>query len=116
MTPEAKIKAQIKRVLKEKNVYYHMVNSSGLGSTGFPDFLLVIGGRTVTIEAKADSKRKPTLRQQLHMKKLRMAGAMTLLVHGGNIDEFSEVVDSIKDSTIMKYSLAKKFIYTECKV
>lgn len=113
-TPEGKIKTEIKKILKDKNIYYHMVNSSGLGSTGFPDFLLIISGVVVTIEAKADAKRAPTIRQQFHMKRLREAGATTLLIHKDNIKYLEGFLERF---LVWKCMEAEDYtlIYRECK-
>ncbi len=38
-TPEAKVKAKIKAILKAHNVYYAMPIGTGYGNSGVPDFL-----------------------------------------------------------------------------
>lgn len=103
MTPEGKIKAGIKKTLKDKGVYCYSVNSSGLGSTGFPDLLLVVRGQLITIEVKSDEKRHPTLRQQYMMRRLREAGAITLLVHGGNIEALPEFLEAVTGGNFNTY-------------
>jgi len=95
MTPEGKVKAEIKKILKEKGIFYFMPNMSGLGSTGMPDFLLCINGSWVTIEAKRDSKAKITPKQQVRMKQLRQAGALTLLVHADNMGDFQSYISEL---------------------
>ena len=40
MTPEAKVKAKIKALLKQYNVYYAMPIGTGYGNAGVPDLLL----------------------------------------------------------------------------
>ena len=52
-TPEAKVKAKIKAILKEHNVYYAMPIGTGYGNSGVPDFLCCVNGKFVAIEAKA---------------------------------------------------------------
>ncbi len=59
-TPEGKVKAAVKRYLKERGIWFCMPMGTGFGSSGVPDFLCCAGGRFVAIETKAPGKRKNT--------------------------------------------------------
>jgi hypothetical protein len=53
MTPEAKVKAEIKKVLAEYNCWYFMPMMNGYGRTGVPDFIGCYKGRLFAVEAKS---------------------------------------------------------------
>ena len=48
-TPEAKVKAKIKALLKNYGVYYAMPIGTGYGNAGVPDFLCCAGGHFLAI-------------------------------------------------------------------
>jgi pantoate kinase len=60
MTPEAKVKDKIKKILKEHNVYYAMPMGTGYGNAGVPDFLCCVHGKFWL------SKQKQVRALQLH--------------------------------------------------
>ena len=78
-TPEAKVKAKIKAVLKKHGAYYAMPIGSGYGNSGVPDFLVCLGGEFLGIEAKAGNN-KPTALQEKNMREIESAGGRTLVV------------------------------------
>ena len=53
MTPEAKVKADIKKVLAEYDCWYFMPSMNGYGRAGIPDFIGCYQGQMFAIEAKA---------------------------------------------------------------
>lgn len=67
-TPEGKVKLGIKKLLKERGVYYYMPVQNGMGVVGVPDFICCVpcnsGGRFLAIEAKAPGKRGNTSANQ----------------------------------------------------
>lgn len=85
-TPEAKVKAKIKKILEENNVYYAMPIGTGYGRSGVPDFLCCVDGKFLAIEAKATDKDKPTALQERELQHIRNAEGETLVVHAGNVD------------------------------
>jgi len=78
-TPEGKVKAKIKAILKEHNVYYAMPMGTGFGNSGVPDFLCCVNGEFLAIEAKA-GKGKPTALQEKNMRDIAAAGGRALVV------------------------------------
>lgn len=84
-TPEAKVKAKIKKILDEHEVYYAMPVGSGYGRSGVPDFLCCVEGKFLAIEAKATDKDKPTALQVREMKRIEMSGGLAVVIHEGNI-------------------------------
>ena len=77
-TPEGRVKAQIKTLLKKHNVYYHMPVQNGMGAPTL-DFICCVGGYYLGIEAKAPGK-IPTPRQYDTMREIEKACGMTAIV------------------------------------
>jgi hypothetical protein len=90
-TPEAKVKAKIKAILKEHNVYYAMPIGTGYGNSGVPDFLCCVNGKFVAIEAKA-GKGEPTALQWKNLDAINKAGGYTLVIRETNIDYLTKVI------------------------
>lgn len=70
MTPEGKVKKEIKEYLDSIGAYYFMPVQMGYGVRGTPDFLVCLHGRFIGIEAKAPGKRANRL-QELTMNRIR---------------------------------------------
>jgi Holliday junction resolvase len=85
-TPEAKVKAQIKKILKEHGVWYAMPMGTGYGNSGVPDFLCCVNGKFLAIEAKA-GKGIPTALQEKNLRDIKAAGGIALVVNETNIEE-----------------------------
>jgi pantoate kinase len=85
-TPEGKVKAKIKAILKEHNVYYAMPMGTGFGNSGVPDFLCCVNGEFLAIEAKA-GKGKPTALQEKNMRDIAAAGGRALVVSDDSISQ-----------------------------
>ena len=90
-TPEAKVKAKIKTILKENNIYYAMPIGSGYGNAGVPDFLCCVNGYFVAIEAKA-GKGKTTALQLKNLQAINTAGGYTLIINETNLDYLRQVI------------------------
>ena len=86
MTPEAKVKAKVVKILKAHGVYYFYPVTGGFGRSGIPDVICCANGYFVAIECKA-GKNKPTPLQEAEMQKIRDAGGATLVVNETNIDD-----------------------------
>lgn len=95
-TPEAKVKAKIKAILKEHNVYYAMPIGTGYGNSGVPDFLCCVNGYFVAIEAKA-GKGEPTALQLKNLQEINKAGGYTLVIRETNIDYLKAVLQECKE-------------------
>jgi len=90
MTPEAKVKARIKRILAEAGAYYAMPVGTGFGNSGVPDFLVCYLGDFIAIEAKANGN-KPTALQEKHLNEVRIAGGVALVIDETNVDTLKEI-------------------------
>ena len=95
-TPEAKVKAKIKAILKAHGVYYAMPIGTGYGNSGVPDFLCCANGFFVAIEAKA-GKGEPTALQWKNLREVDAAGGYTLVIRETNIEYLEKVIQECKE-------------------
>tara|TARA_R110000822_G_scaffold225657_1_gene358395 strand:- start:428 stop:715 length:288 start_codon:yes stop_codon:yes gene_type:complete len=89
MTPEAKVKKQIRQIIDECGAYYAMPIGTGYGQSGVPDFLICHKGRFIAVEAKA-GKGKTTLLQEAHLERIRTAGGTTMIINETNLQQLRE--------------------------
>lgn len=89
MTPEAKVKAKVKNVLKNKGAYYAMPATGGYGSSGVPDFLVCHKGLFIGIECKAGNG-KTTMLQDKNLRQIEDAGGVAFVINEDNIHLLEE--------------------------
>ena len=90
-TPEAKVKAKIKAILRAHNVYYAMPIGTGYGNSGVPDFLCCVNGKFLAIEAKA-GKGQATALQLKNMQTINAAGGYTCIIREDNLEYLTNVI------------------------
>lgn len=100
MTPEGKVKAYVRKELKQLGAYTFPVNQNGFSRRGIPDDFIVLNGRPAFIEFKAhirwDKNNKtalstmPTPLQIIEMDAARKAGMKTYVVDDTNCKDFVE--------------------------
>ena len=76
LTPEGKVKKQVKQWLVSHGAYLFCPVQTGMGATTV-DILSCLYGRFVGIECKADGK-KPTVRQQATLDAISRAGGIAV--------------------------------------
>ena len=96
MTPEGKLKKEVKAYLKSLNAYFFMPVQTGYGATTL-DFLVCINGRFVAIETKAPG-RWPTLRQDRVIREIIQAGGIAFAT-----DSLERTKKYIEDHVLGKY-------------
>jgi len=83
MTPEGKVKAEIKKLLKIHGVWFYMPVQNGYGKVGIPDFICCFNGKFLAIEAKAPGKELLlTPNQRNVLEDIGNHGGETLVVSG----------------------------------
>ena len=97
-TPESKIKKQIKAILEHYDVYYAMPIGTGFGNAGVPDFLCCVSGYFIAIEAKAGDN-KPTALQEKHMREIRNAGGVALVINETNLADIEAHIKIARNLT-----------------
>lgn len=81
MTPEGKVKARVKLLLKKfkPHVWYFMPVSMGAGQRGIPDFIICANSTFVAVECKSDDGKLTPL-QQMQLSNIYSAGGYTMTV------------------------------------
>lgn len=97
MTPEAKVKASVTKILKEFGAYYFSPMTGGFGRSGVPDIICCYRGFFIAIECKA-GKNKPTALQEREMGKVNAAGGMAILINEVNVHVVRAVLEEFKKS------------------
>ncbi len=90
-TPESKVKAKIKAILKKHDIYYAMPIGTGYGNSGVPDFLCCVNGKFMAIEAKA-GKGKTTALQEKNLQQIKDAGGLTAVIYETNIADLEACI------------------------
>lgn len=85
LTPEGKVKAQVKKVLEKLGAYYFMPATGGYGKSGVPDFVGCIEGKFFAIECKA-GKGKLTELQEREIAAIRKEEGAVFIVNEMNLD------------------------------
>jgi Holliday junction resolvase len=83
MTPEAKVKASVVKLLKKHNIYHFFPATHGFGRSGVPDIICCMHGLFVAIECKA-GKGKTTALQDRELKRINAARGVTFVINENN--------------------------------
>ena len=94
MTPERRVKAQVRKVLDKLGAYYVMPVTGGYGNSGAPDFLVCLHGRYVGIECKA-GKNTTTPLQEKNLRLIERSGGSALVVNDDNVGVFEETLGQV---------------------
>ena len=89
MTPEAKVKKQVKAILDGLDVYHFSPMQNGMGRAGIPDIIACHGGRFIGIECKAGNN-KPTALQERELNRILNAGGEAYVIYEENIEQLRE--------------------------
>ena len=100
-TPEAKVKAKIKAILKAHNIYYAMPIGTGYGSSGVPDFLCCVNGHFVAIEAKA-GKGVATALQLKALDHIQRSGGHPMIIREDNYAYLERVIEDCMNFELKK--------------
>jgi hypothetical protein len=92
-TPEGKVKAGIKKVLKARNIWFYMPVQNGMGVTGIPDFVCCWEGRFLGIEAKAPNGQATANQERIGKEILDHGGEWLVIRDPKHLESFIEVYD-----------------------
>jgi Holliday junction resolvase len=90
-TPEAKVKAAVKKMLDEMGINHFSPVQNGMGRAGIPDIIGCFRGRFLGIECKA-GKGKTTALQDLELEKIRQAKGFAYVVNETNLQDLKELL------------------------
>jgi len=98
MTPEAKVKNKVKKILDEYGVYHFSPQTGGYGRSGIPDIICCAEGKFIGIECKA-GKNKPTPLQEKNLNDIKLNHGIALVINETNIDDvLSEIGEQIHNT------------------
>jgi len=91
-TPEARVKADVIKILRSYGAYYVMPITGGYGNSGAPDFLVCYHGKFIGIECKA-GKGKTTALQERNLAQIVQAGGHALVINETNMHELTALME-----------------------
>ena len=94
MSPEAKVKKKVYKILKDNKAYYFSPIMTGYGKMGVPDVIACYRGVFIAVECKA-GKNKPTELQQKNLDDIGTAGGYSLVINESNLSELRCVLEKI---------------------
>ena len=94
MTPEAKVKKKVYKILKEKGAYYFSPIMNGFGKMGVPDVIACYRGVFIGIECKA-GKNKPTPLQQKNLDDITKEGGLAYVINEDNVNLVEVVIQKL---------------------
>ena len=98
MTPEAKVKTAIKKMLDAHEVYYFMPAANGYGRAGIPDIVCCINGCFLAIECKA-GKGTTTALQDRELIAIHKAGGSAVIINETSLHTLPGIITNIKQRT-----------------
>lgn len=102
-TPEGKVKSQLLACLAEiKDCFYYMPVQNGMGQSGIPDVIAIIGGVAFGLECKATRKQKPTTLQAIQLERIANAKGYAWVVDAENVANVAE--------TLMEFNCSRKLV------
>ena len=91
-TPESKLKNEIKAYLKDKGVYWCMIQGGAFSKPGDPDLVACVCGRFIAIEAKTyDGTQRPM--QKVRQQQIEDSGGIYLIAK--SVDDVKEVCEDV---------------------
>jgi len=94
-TPEGKVKAEVRKILKRAEVYFFSPAANGYGRVGIPDFICCVDGLFLGVECKAGNN-KPTALQVRELEAIEKQGGATLVVNEDNLFELEALLEELK--------------------
>ena len=91
LTPEAKVKARVKKLLDEMGIYHFSPVQNGMGRAGIPDIVGCYAGRFVAFECKA-GKGKTTALQDRELENIRKAKGLAFVINEENVEQIKELL------------------------
>jgi len=88
LTPEGKIKKQVRELLTKYSIYWFFPATHGYGKSGVPDIIACVKGKFWGIECKAPGNR-PTELQKFHLSSIEQCDGIGLLI------DSQDAVDSL---------------------
>lgn len=92
-TPEGKVKKAVKKLLKERGIWYCMPIGTVWGNSGVPDFICCVNGRFFAVETKAPGKRaNTTAMQDEQIMGIHKSGGAAIVID--DVNQLKEALDA----------------------
>jgi hypothetical protein len=98
MTPEAKVKKQVRATLDYFGAYYFSPATGGYGRSGVPDIIACYKGRFIGIEVKAGGN-PPTALQLRELAMIEKRGGIALVINETTLDELHDTLCGLSSCT-----------------
>jgi len=95
MTPESKVKKQVKKILDDIGAYHFSPMMDGYGRSGVPDIIACYKGKFIGIECKAGDN-KPTLLQLRNIEDIKRNQGLAIVINEGNMESLLALVKEIQ--------------------
>lgn len=108
-TPEGRVKDAVKKVLKDRGIWYFMPMQNGFGHVGIPDFICSWKGRFLAIETKAPGKERtvtPNQERCLSDIQIKGEGLAIVISDAATLASWLDVVDKFDTTTSKQYMRA----------
>ena len=93
-TPEAAVKAAVRKILNSMDVYHFMPPGNGFGRAGIPDIIGCMDGKFIAIECKG-GKGKTTALQERELAWIGDAGGFAFVARETNLDELKQLLEKL---------------------
>jgi Holliday junction resolvase len=94
MTPEAKVKKKVKKILDDLKAYHFSPMTAGYGRSGVPDIIVCYKGYFIGIECKSGNN-EPTMLQKHNMKLINDNQGLAFVINESNIDELLTIMKGL---------------------
>lgn len=108
MTPEAKVKASVVKLLKKHNIYYFFPATHGFGRSGVPDIICCFDGEFLALEIKAGNN-KPTALQEREMDRIFDAGGHAYVINEDEVANLDEWIGLCRANRKAEADMMTKF-------
>jgi hypothetical protein len=96
-TPEGRVKAKVKALLKKYNIYHFMPATGGYGRSGVPDIIACVRGRFLAIECKAGNGKLTPL-QSRELATIEEAGGISYVINETSLESLEVCVRDLTSS------------------
>ena len=95
-TPEAKVKASVRKLLDTLNIYHFMPPANGFGRAGIPDIIGCMDGHFIAIECKA-GKGTTTALQDRELNAILNHGGSVFIAREDNLEDLQQLLMGLRD-------------------
>jgi Holliday junction resolvase len=96
ITPEAKVKTAVRKLLDSLNIYHFMPPANGFGRAGIPDIVGCMDGHFIAVECKA-GKGTTTALQDRELNAVLNAGGTVFIAREHNLADLKLLLEAKRD-------------------